>query len=551
MDDFICPRCQARTGREDFVKNYQICPSCAYHARLTWQDRLEITADPGSFVEFCQTMDTENPIGYPGYKEKIAELQQVRGTREAAVTGRCTIRGYSAVIGIMDSYFMMASMGSVVGEKITRAFEYGTDRRLPVIIFTASGGARMQEGIFSLMQMAKTSGAAARHRQAGQLYITVLADPTTGGVTASFASLGDIIIAEPGVLVGFAGKRVIQDTIGQALPEKFQTAEFVYEHGFADMIVHRDSLRDMLSRLIRLHGYSGEHFCREDKKPADRPMKILPLQAQRKTTGSKLSVTRRMKLLHSLNRPSVNDYLPYIFTSFTEFHGDRHFGDDPAVMAGIAFLGDTPVTLISQVRGKDIEELKRTNFSMPHPEGYRKALRLAKEAERFHRPVICLIDTPGAFCGFGAEERGQGESIARNLTEFMTLKTPVISVILGMGGSGGALALGVCDELAMLENALYSVISPRGFASILWKDASREKEAAELMKIGAEDLHAWGICEKIIYEPEGGAAADIPGTAKNLADYLSGAVKRYAAADIDTLLEKRYQKYRRIGVFSE
>jgi acetyl-CoA carboxylase carboxyl transferase subunit beta len=443
---------------------------------------------------------------------------------------------------------MMASMGSVVGEKITRAFEYGTEHHLPVVMFTASGGARMQEGIFSLMQMAKTSGAVARHRQGGHLYITVLADPTTGGVTASFASLGDIIIAEPGVLIGFAGKRVIQDTIGQALPENFQTAEFVYEHGFVDMIVRRDSLRDTLSRLIRLHD-SGERSAGET--PQNTAADLSPGQIPAGDPAPKLTVTQRVGLLRSLNRPSVNDYIPRIFGSFTELHGDRYFGDDPAIMAGIGLLGDTPVTLITQVRGRDIEELKKTNFSMPHPEGYRKALRLAKEAERFHRPVICLIDTPGAFCGIGAEERGQGESIARNLMEFMTLKTPVISVILGEGGSGGALALGVCDELAMLENALYSVISPRGFASILWKDASREKEAAELMKISAEDLLAWGICEEIIEEPAGGTAADIPLTAKNLAGYLSAAVKRYAAVDTGTLLEKRYQRYRRIGAFSE
>jgi acetyl-CoA carboxylase carboxyl transferase subunit beta len=243
---------------EDFVKNYRVCPSCSYHSRLTWRERLDLTADEGSFIEFDQTMDSENPIGYPGYREKIAELQKKNGIREAVVTGRCTIEGYPAVLGIMDSHFMMASMGSVVGEKIARAFEYGTEHRLPVIIFTASGGARMQEGVISLMQMAKTSGAVARHNLGGELYITVMSDPTTGGVTASFASLGDIIIAEPGVLIGFAGKRVIQGTIGQALPEKFQTAEFVYEHGFVDMIARRDSLREVLSRLIRIHGYRAE-----------------------------------------------------------------------------------------------------------------------------------------------------------------------------------------------------------------------------------------------------------------------------------------------------
>ena len=264
---------------------------------------------------------------------------------------------------------------------------------------------------------------------------------------------------------------------------------------------------------------------------------------------AKLSVVKRLELLNTMGRPSINDFIPLIFRDFTEIHGDRYFGDDPAILGGIALLDNTPVTVISQVRGRDIEELKKTNFSMPHPEGYRKALRLARQAEKFHRPVLCFIDTPGAFCGVGAEERGQGEAIARNIMEFMTLETPVISVVLGEGGSGGALALGVCDELAMLENALYSVISPRGCASILWKDAAREKEAAELMKICAEDLLAFGICERIIEEPEGGAAKDIPAMAKNLREYVTGAVKRFSGTDTGVLLENRYRKFRRIGEF--
>jgi acetyl-CoA carboxylase carboxyl transferase subunit alpha len=262
-----------------------------------------------------------------------------------------------------------------------------------------------------------------------------------------------------------------------------------------------------------------------------------------------LSISRRLELLHSISRPSIADYFPLLFEDFTEFHGDRCYGDDPAIMGGIALFGGVPVTLIAQVRGRDIDELKRVNFSMPHPEGYRKALRLAKQAEKFRRPVLCFIDTPGAFCGVGAEERGQGEAIARNLLEFMELRTPVLSVVLGEGGSGGALALGVCDELAMLENALYSVISPRGFASILWKDAGREKEAAELMKIQAEDLFSFGICDRIIPEPEGGAHNDIPQTARNISAWLSEALARLSPLENAVLLEKRYDKFRRIGVF--
>jgi acetyl-CoA carboxylase carboxyl transferase subunit alpha len=264
-----------------------------------------------------------------------------------------------------------------------------------------------------------------------------------------------------------------------------------------------------------------------------------------------LTVVRRLELLRGLGRPTINDYIPLIFRDFTELHGDRYYGDDPAVIGGLAYLGDQPVTVIGQVRARDIEEFKRVNYSMPHPEGYRKALRLVKQAEKFRRPVITFIDTPGAFCGIGAEERGQGEAIARNLQEFSAAKTPIIGVVLGEGGSGGALALGVCDDIAMLENALYSVISPRGFASILWKDGEREKEAAELMKICAEDLFSFGICDRIIAEPPEGAKSDIQLTAKNIGDYLLEAVKKYSALDTGALLEKRYQKFRAMGAFTE
>ena len=266
---------------------------------------------------------------------------------------------------------------------------------------------------------------------------------------------------------------------------------------------------------------------------------------------SNLSATERLALIRIKNRPTVNDYIPLIFNRFMELHGDRHYGDDAAVVGGIATFHSMPVTVLAQVKGRDIEENKRSNFAMPHPEGYRKTLRLAKQAEKFGRPVICFVDTPGAFCGIEAEERGQGEAIARNLMEFMTLRTPVISIILGEGGSGGALALAVCDELAVLENALYSVISPRGFASILWKDPTREKEAAELMKITSEDLLKFGVCEKIISEPAGGAHNDCQLTADNISEYLFDALKRLCETDTDTLLANRYGKFRKIGIFTE
>ena len=254
---FKCPRCLNVVMTDELVKNLKVCPNCNYHSRISAEERLSITVDKDSFREFDADMVSKNPIDFPGYDLKQEDLRKKTGLRDAVVTGECTIRGEKCVIGIMDSRYMMASMGSVVGEKITRAIEYATEHKLPVILFTASGGARMQEGIVSLMQMAKTSGAVARHSEAGLLYISVMTDPTTGGVTASFASLGDIIIAEPKVVIGFAGRRVIEGTIKQRLPDDFQTAEFMLEHGFIDMIVERKSMRRTLAHILKLHNHNN------------------------------------------------------------------------------------------------------------------------------------------------------------------------------------------------------------------------------------------------------------------------------------------------------
>mgnify|MGYP003299156815 CR=1 FL=1 len=265
----------------------------------------------------------------------------------------------------------------------------------------------------------------------------------------------------------------------------------------------------------------------------------------------KKTAWERLKLVHTKGRPTINDYIPLIFSDFYEMHGDRLYGDDKAIIGGIGRLNGRPVTIIGEVKGRDINENKACNFAMPHPEGYRKALRLARQAEKFHRPIICFIDTPGAFCGVAAEERGQGEAIAKNIAEFMTLRTPIVSIVLGEGGSGGALALGVCDELAMLENAEYSVLSPRGFASILWKDASREQEASEIMRITAEDMVRFGVAEKIIPEPLGGAHNDLDKISENIHEYLSQKIPEKCKKDIDVLLKERYTKFRKIGAFIE
>ena len=259
---FKCPRCLNVIMTDELVKNLKVCPECGYHSRITAEERITLTADKGSFIEFDKDMISKNPIDFPEYESKQEALREKTGLKDGIITGECTIRGERCVIGVMDSRYMMASMGSVVGEKIARAFEFATENKLPVIMFTASGGARMQEGIVSLMQMAKTSGAVAKHSDAGLLYIAVMTDPTTGGVTASFASLGDIIIAEPKVVVGFAGRRVIEGTIKQHLPDDFQSAEFMLEHGFVDMIVERKTMRRNIAHILKLNNPCK---CKEEK----------------------------------------------------------------------------------------------------------------------------------------------------------------------------------------------------------------------------------------------------------------------------------------------
>lgn len=269
---------------------------------------------------------------------------------------------------------------------------------------------------------------------------------------------------------------------------------------------------------------------------------------------NELTACQRLDIIRHKGRPTALDYIPLIFDEFFEMHGDRLFGDDAAIVGGLASFKGTPVTIIAEVKGRDLAENQRCNFGMPHPEGYRKALRLARQAEKFGRPIICFVDTAGAFCGVEAEKRGQGEAIARNIMEFMTLKTPVISIILGEGGSGGALALAVCDDLAMLENALYSVISPRGFASILWKDAAREREACDIMKITAEDLVRLKVCDHIINEADGGAHNDPQLTADNISAYISQTLQSLQIKfqkGLDEMVNRRYNKFRVVGEFEE
>ena len=538
-----CNKCGAAILTDEVINGKYICPKCHGYFRIPAYKRIELVTDAGSFEEWDAKIDEgerpENPLDFRGYTEKVKALRVKTGLDEAVVTGKATICGYPVVIGVCDGRFMMASMGHAVGEKITRAVERATEERLPVVLFTCSGGARMQEGIISLMQMAKTSAALKRHSDAGFLYIPVLTDPTTGGVTASFAMLGDIILAEPGALIGFAGPRVIEQTIGQKLPEGFQRAEFLLEHGFVDRIVTRDEMKEVLGQILKMHTVTDEkkEDCPEKKK-----------ENRKNISAGKENVSDWERVLKSREkeRPVGKDYIDRLFTDFVELHGDRYYRDDPAIIGGIAYFQGICVTVIAQAKGRTTKENLERNFAMPSPEGYRKARRLMKQAEKFHRPVINFVDTPGAFCGMEAEERGQGEAIARNLFELSGLKVPVLSVVIGEGGSGGALALAVADEVWMMENAVYSVLSPEGFASILWKDSKRASEAAGVMRLTAADLKELKVIEEIICEPEVYREDTMVPVLRELEEKMEHFLEQYGSLSEKQLTDRRYDRFRRM-----
>ncbi len=655
-----CKHCKLKFDSASLAAGHYVCPSCGEYLRMNSTERINDLLDAGSFQEWDRVLAETDPLKFPGYMDKLEAQREKSGLEEAVRTGVGAIAGLRAAIGIMESTFFMGSMGNVVGEKVTRLFERATEERLPVIIFTASGGARMQEGLVSLMQMAKTSCALERHSAAHLPYISVITDPTTGGVTASFAMDGDIIISEPHALIGFAGQRVIRDTIRQELPEGFQTAEFALEHGLIDAIVERGDLRSTLAHALALHKATSMKVRPEDAKAGERDIlvsyeavrdnlehgtdtyntvtfgnlkpeemtveeeqvwnklrrsvvsSIVPdslrssarkrleraiaeggfdaeggaslevgesseavsgeastceasSEAPSGVAAAKAAVAgvaaavvaavsggeeenrawKSVQLARNVHRPTAITYIRSFVDGFIELHGDRTFADDGAIVGGIGWIGGRAVTVIGQEKGENLNERIRRNFGCPQPEGYRKALRLMRQAEKFGRPVVCLVDTQGAYCGTEAEERGQGGAIAENLVAMAGLKVPVVTVLLGEGGSGGALALAVANRVAMQEHAVYSVLSPEGFASILWKDRTRAPEAAAVMKMSAAESLELGIIDAVV--PEGaGPAHENPEVAKaNVRDYIERVLDELCDMTSDELLEQRYQRFRK------
>ncbi|MBN9391613.1 MAG: acetyl-CoA carboxylase carboxyltransferase subunit alpha [Chloroflexi bacterium] len=586
---FSCSKCKTLTYIKQFEQNLRVCPACNYHGRLRWFERILYLLDLGSFFEQDLWLEAGDRLNFQTstdtYINKIRDTQYRTSMGDALVTGTATLKGQPLAVAVADFAFMGASMGSVFGEKFVRLVETAIEKNLPLLTISSSGGARMHEGLFSLMQMSKTTAALARLGKARLPHIALLADPCYGGVTASYPMVADVILAEPGAMVGFAGPRVIQQTIRENLPEGFQTAEFLLEHGMIDAVVERKNLPDVLSKLLGILGQgAGQSLGEgaEGNQPETAPEEntgAAVMSGEIRETATKDGYTvkgeveagglsqgqlsaqdmawERVKLARHPKRLHTQEYFQGLFSHFFELRGDRRFSDDAAIIGGLALFEGRPVVAIGHQKGTDTKENLYRNFGMPRPEGYRKALRLFRLAEKLGLPVLTFIDTPGAFPGLESEERSVAQAIAENLLVMAELATPFIAVIIGEGGSGGALAIGQADRVIMLENSIYSVASPEAAASILWRSSSLAPEAAVSLKITAPELLELGLVDAVVPEPPGGNHTDRSGMLEALKEKLLEDLAELDGIFKDgpvgpaKLVEQRYRKYRSIGTWQE
>ncbi|WP_038842787.1 acetyl-CoA carboxylase, carboxyltransferase subunit beta [Salinispora arenicola] len=492
-----CPACGLITYARRLARTGRVCPECGAYGRLSAPERLGQLLDDGSATLFPADDPVRDPLAFTdsrAYPDRLALARRATGLTEAVVCARGTIGGLPVTVAVMDFGFLGGSLGTVVGDRITRAAEAALAERTPLIIVTASGGARMQEGVFSLMQMAKVSQAVAALDDAGLLTVSIITEPTFGGVAASFATCTDVLIAEPGARMGFAGPRVIEQTVRERLPEGFQTAGFLLEHGMIDMVVPRGELRPVLGRLLAVTRPAA---------PSEVPDGVIRDPA----TLPEVDAWDVVRAARDPARPTTLDYATTLLDGFVELHGDRLAGDCPAIVGGVGVLRGRPALLLGQQKGHDTRELVSRRFGMASPEGYRKSSRLLRLAAKLGLPVMTLVDTPGAYPGIGAEQRGQALAIAEIIKQLCSIPVPVVSVVTGEGGSGGALALAVADRVLCRESGFYSVISPEGCSAILWKDVVAAPQAARALRLGARHLLASSVVDGVVPEPSDPAAA--------------------------------------------
>ena len=500
-----------------------VCKTCGNNSYITAKQRIANISDENTFKEL-----TFNKIDISkkcNYEDKINKAKENTDLNEAILIGTCSIGGIKVVLGVMESKFMMGTLSVSVGETITRAFEYATDNKLPVILFCASGGARIQEGLFSLVQMAKVNAAIKRHSDKGLLYISCLTNPTMGGVTASFGLLGDINIAEKNSQIGFAGKSIIENLYNEILDSNFQTEQYNENNGMIDIIADRKDIRNILLDLLKMINNNNK-VVRIDNKDENKSM----------TNDDLLEI---LKNVRDIDRFKGKDYLISIFDKYIELKGDRINSNDTSILSGIGNIENKSFIFNIQNKGRTLKENKETNYGLTRPEGYRKALRISKLAEKFNIPIINIIDSAGADPSIYSEQNGQARAIADCLYTFSDLKTIIISIVVGEGSSGGALALSVCDSIGMLEKSIYTVISPEAYLKIMHKEEKVSNELLKSMRFTANDLFEDKIIDEVISEND-----DLDYNVNNIKNFIINKYETLRKQDIQDLISNRYERIR-------
>ena len=534
-----CLHCGADVARAPAYTRYRVCPQCRFHYNLPALRRISLLTDAGTFREINQSLVPLDPLSFSdhlSYRDRLSQAQSVTGLLEAVVTGTANIGGIQAVLAVTDFGFMGGSIGSAVGEKIAQAAEAALRQRIPFVLVASGGTPRIREGMLSLMQMAKVVATLKRLRKKPVPFIAVLASTASSYLFSSAASMADVIIAEPGALVGFVPKKVVERASGkERLPKDYHTAEFYQRHGAVDTIVDRQNLKQHLALLLDLFSVKFRLTIANRAR----------LQAQE---APQAPAWERLQLARHEQRPTARDFVERVTSNFVELHGDRVNADDQGMMIGMGYLAGEAVMVIGNDRGGDGDD--DAGAARVTPAGLRKAQRALRMAERFKLPVITLIDTPGVLQTIEAEEQGIAAAVGETISSMSDLRTPIISVIIGEGGSEAALALSVADRILMLENAIFTPITPEAAALILYRDPDKVEEVAEALKLTAYDCRIFGIVDVVVPEPEDGAHTNFDAAARQLERMLVQSLLDVQTGFSFSMLRKRFRKFREIGSFS-
>ena len=535
-----CLSCGANMSESTKYRRFRICPTCGYHYTISARRRIAAIADEGSFKETSKWIQSLDPLEFSpriSYRVRLLQDQTRTGLSEAAVTGTCAIGGTPVVIVVLDSSFLGGSMGVVVGEKVTLALELAARKKMPCVAMVTSGGARIQEGVLSLMQMAKTTLAARALKDKGQAFIVSLSNPSTGQVLGSFASMGDIIFAEPGSHIGFAPLGDLRAIEGKRVDAE-HTAEAYLERGHVDAIIERDKLKHELASVLDL--ISPEFRLTSSRRLSSEAAAIRPREAW-----------EMVKLARRPDRPRARYYIDNVFANFFELHGDRVYTDDPSVIIGLARLGGQSVMIVAQQKSTegDSEDASIPRMGDITPGGFRKARRGVILAETFKIPVVTIVDSPGPRLGIDMEHRGLASAISRMIDQMGRVKTPTLSILIGEGGSEAALSFGLADRVLMLENAIYTPIAPERGAQSEMSDPGKASDVARALKLTSVDCVDMEIVDDIVPEPESGAHGSPEEAARLLKRSLMRELSELAGQNTKTLVRRRQKKFRKVGEY--